>query len=256
MELTEKPSGRGRRRRRRRRRGGGGSGGGGNGSKQNRNRNQGRAQDVAFDPNDCRMAESKSGAFKGEPEELNAFNLFCAYHLGLTRDNGYRFQSVKEIARRFNVDQKIVRDRIERYGIQTEELKKIGFDAKFFQPDIQLAPEGINKREIARTIWDEFSGEITVLPDPTPEEDAAMLAEGAEESTDADAAADAGAETVSEEAEAKPAAKAEEAEDATEEAELASDEAELASDEADEADEAVEAVEAVEDEESTEASAE
>jgi hypothetical protein len=75
----------------------------------------------------------------------------------------------------------VVKDRIQRYGLQTETLKAIGFEAKFFQLDIQVAPEGVSRREIARTIWEEFEAEIVILPDPDPAEEAALYGNSQEQ---------------------------------------------------------------------------
>ena len=195
MEVNERPSGseRGGRRRRRRRRRGGRKG---NSQQQN--------QLLRLDPDDCRnRGGNQSGRAKIEgANELNPFNLFCAYHLGVTNDNGYKFQSISDLARRFGVSTAVVKDRLQRYGMQTEELKKIGFDGSIFQMDIKVAPPGVSKVEIARSIWEEFVDQIDIQPDPEPSEEVE-----AEETGDSKAEADKEAadssEEVSAEAEAK-----------------------------------------------------
>ena len=157
MDINESApaAGEGKRRRRRRRRGG----------RRRRGNGQSGAPRV-LDPHDDRHPKASSAG--GGPEELTPFNLFCAYHLGITRDEGYRFQSVSEVARRFGVEPRVIRDRLMEYGIDTESLRKLGFDPELAQLDMRVAPEGISRRELARTMWAEF--EDRIVPKPRPEE--------------------------------------------------------------------------------------
>ncbi len=174
MEFNEKAPGKGsggRRRRRRRRRGGGGG--------SNNNRNQNNKKTVQLDPGDCRQWAGKSGrsAQKGN-ETLTPFNLFCAYHLGITADEGYSFQSLSEVARRFNTDVNTVKKRLADYGLETKDLEKLGFEAKYAQMDIQVAPEGVSRRALAQTMWADIEPH---LPEPPPEP---VVEEETAESTD------------------------------------------------------------------------
>ena len=90
------------------------------------------------------------------PEELDEFNLFCAYHMGITRGNGYKFQSLKEVAARFDTTLQILKRKLIEFGLETERLREVGFEAEFYQLDIKVAPEGVSRRELARTMWDEL----------------------------------------------------------------------------------------------------
>lgn len=99
------------------------------------------------------------------PEELSQFNLFCAYHLGITRNNTYKFHSVQEVARRFNVSVEEIKHRITELGLETTVLRKLGFDAEMSQLDIKVAPEGVSRRELGRTMWAELGVEF-IEPKP------------------------------------------------------------------------------------------
>ena len=185
MEFNEKAPGKGsggRRRRRRRRRGGGGGGGG-----SNNNRNQNNKKTVQLDPGDCRQWAGKPGrsAQKGN-ETLTPFNLFCAYHLGITADEGYSFQSLSEVARRFNSDANTVKKRLADYGLETKDLEKLGFEAKYAQMDIQVAPEGVSRRALAQTMWADIEPHLPEPPpEPVVEEPVAESTEDAETLVDA-----------------------------------------------------------------------
>lgn len=169
MDINESAPATGERKRRRRRRRRGGR----------RRRGNGQATTPqVLDPHDDRGLSSTANGQDG-PEELTPFNLFCAYHLGITRDEGYRFQSVSEVARRFGVEPRVIRDRLIEFGIDTESLRKLGFDPELAQLDIRVAPEGISRRELARTMWAEFEDRIE--PKPPRDADEAPPPEEAEE---------------------------------------------------------------------------
>ncbi|MEC8024351.1 MAG: hypothetical protein VX223_10485 [Myxococcota bacterium] len=168
MELNDAPRKDGRRRRRPRRRGRGGRGGG--------NQNQ---QSQHLDPNDERLRPRRGHTPSG-PETLNQFTLFCAYHLGITRDDGYKFQSIGEVARRFNVDVAVIKAKLAQYHIETEELRTLGFESEYAHLDIKVAPEGVSRRALAQTMFDELNV-AAPEPDPEPVEEEAAEEEAAEE---------------------------------------------------------------------------
>jgi hypothetical protein len=85
-----------------------------------------------------------------------AFELFCAYHLGITADGGYKTQNVHEIARRFNLSPAEVKQALIDHGIDSETVINADFDMAMAQLDIMVAPEGINRRELARGLYEEF----------------------------------------------------------------------------------------------------
>lgn len=153
----------GRRRRRRgrkrggKKRGGGGGGGGGNngpGNQKQRSRRKktpehkfGGRDPVASDPSWDR------------PEELNAFELFCTYHLGIFENNQYRDPSIKQVARLFKRSIEEIRDALEACGLDDKSVKETGYDLSLSRLDVKVAPDGIDKRELAKNLFEEFCAE-------------------------------------------------------------------------------------------------
>ena len=130
----------GRRRRRRRRRGGAGKQGG-----------HGHV-DHRIDPDDDRSNAPRFPA--ADPSDgLTPFNLFCAYHLGVTKDNTFKFQSMPEVAKRFGLDIPGLKERILAWQLDSESMRRAGFDGELMQLDIRVAPEGVSRRELARSMW-------------------------------------------------------------------------------------------------------
>ena len=87
---------------------------------------------------------------------IDAFELFCAYHLGITPDGGYRIQNIHEVARRFGINAAELRQILASYGMAADDIVHSGFDLPGAQVDIMVAPEGISRRELARPLYDEF----------------------------------------------------------------------------------------------------
>ena len=90
------------------------------------------------------------------PSTMDAFELFCAYHLGITPDGGYRIQNIHEVARRFGTNAAELRQILAGYGMAADDIVHSGFDLPSAQVDIMVAPEGISRRELARPLYDEF----------------------------------------------------------------------------------------------------
>jgi hypothetical protein len=87
---------------------------------------------------------------------IDAFELFCAYHLGITPDGGYRIQNIHEVARRFGTNAGELRQTLANLGMAADDIVHSGFDLPGAQVDIMVAPEGISRRELARPLYDEF----------------------------------------------------------------------------------------------------
>lgn len=87
---------------------------------------------------------------------IDAFELFCAYHLGITPDGGYRIQNIHEVARRFGTNAGELRQILTDLGMAADDIVHSGFDLPSAQVDIMVAPEGISRRELARPLYDEF----------------------------------------------------------------------------------------------------
>ncbi len=91
-----------------------------------------------------------------QPSPIDAFELFCAYHLGITPDGGYRIQNIHEVARRFGTNAAELRQVLTGYAMAADDIVHSGFDLPSAQVDIMVAPEGISRRELARPLYDEF----------------------------------------------------------------------------------------------------
>jgi hypothetical protein len=154
MQVNEAPRKDGGRRRRRRRRRGSGT----------RTVTGPGGTPIRVDPDDDRLNGAKTLPNPDAADILSPFNLFCAYHLGVTKDNGYKFQSMPEVAKRFNVDVQSLKERLVEFSLETETLRRQGFDSEMGQLDIRVAPEGVSRRELARSMWLELNR-------PDPDED-------------------------------------------------------------------------------------
>ncbi len=112
-------------------------------------------------PEARRVAERPSpprpGASPTAPgSAIDAFELFCAYHLGITPDGAYRIQNIHEVARRFGTNAGELRQLLAGLGMAADDIVHSGFDLPGAQVDIMVAPEGISRRELARPLYDEF----------------------------------------------------------------------------------------------------
>jgi len=87
---------------------------------------------------------------------IDAFELFCAYHLGITPDGGYRIQNIHEVARRFGTNAAELRQVLTSLGMAADDIVHSGFDLPGAQVDIMVAPAGISRRELARPLYEEF----------------------------------------------------------------------------------------------------
>jgi hypothetical protein len=94
----------------------------------------------------ARRAERGQGRCSG----IDPFALFCAYHLGITDENTYRFQNVHEVARRFGKSSDEVQAALAAYRLDSDVLLHSGFDLASAQADVQLSPAGVDLTVLAR----------------------------------------------------------------------------------------------------------
>ena len=87
---------------------------------------------------------------------MDAFSLFCAYHLGIGPNKEYKPTNINEIARRFGQDQGVVKQALKDCKMDSASLLDKDFDMALAQLDIQVAPEGIDKMELAKSIYEDF----------------------------------------------------------------------------------------------------
>ena len=96
---------------------------------------------------------------------LDPFNLFCAYHLGIGPKKEYRPSNLNEVARRFGQDPATVRQALKESGMDSASLLDRDFDMALAQLDIQVAPEGIDRMELAKSIYEDFQASPHVKRD-------------------------------------------------------------------------------------------
>ena len=97
-----------------------------------------------------------SGRTLAERHGIDAFGLFCAYHLGITEDGGYRFQNVHQVARRFGTNAGVIRQLLADFRMDSDVIVHSDFDMADAQVDIMMAPEGMSRIELAREIYERF----------------------------------------------------------------------------------------------------
>jgi hypothetical protein len=100
-----------------------------------------------------------AGPARPEPTCVNGvdpFELFCAYHLGITERRGYAPANIHEVARRLRVDASVIKQTLQAYDMDPDAMLNTDFDLTMAQLDIQVAPEGVDRVELARTIYEEF----------------------------------------------------------------------------------------------------
>lgn len=87
---------------------------------------------------------------------IDAFDLFCTYHLGITADGGYRFQNIHQVAQRFGTNAGVIRQLLGELGMDPDTIVHSSFDMAGAQVDIMLAPEGVSRVELARALYQDF----------------------------------------------------------------------------------------------------
>ncbi len=82
--------------------------------------------------------------------------MFCAFHLFITERDGYREQRPSEVAARFQMSEDELLDYLDENDLSEEILKERQFDLPGARLDIRVAPMGISRVELARTMYQEF----------------------------------------------------------------------------------------------------
>lgn len=88
--------------------------------------------------------------------DIEPFELFCAYYLGITQDRGYKPSNINEVARRFRTDPATIKQALKEYSMDPAALMDRDFDMALGQLDIQVAPEGVDCKELAKTFTRSF----------------------------------------------------------------------------------------------------
>ena len=91
-----------------------------------------------------------------EKHGIDAFTLFCAYHLGITANDGYEFQNVHQVAKRFGVSSGIIKQVLQDLAMDPDRLVNSDFDLSSAQIDVLEVPAGVSRTEVARPHWEAF----------------------------------------------------------------------------------------------------
>ena len=135
--------------------------GGGGGRQQSGGRNGGRGGGGKPRTQHDNAAPRKGKAFSSPyevPESglIAPFDLFCACYLGIMPDGSYRSMGLSEVAKRLNRNPNDLKQTLHDYHMDAEQLKKVGFDLSLAKLDMQVAPEGMDRRELARGLFEEL----------------------------------------------------------------------------------------------------
>ncbi len=116
--------------------------------------------------NDARSKGPSSPADKTAPAptgkdlkkvaDLEPFDLFCAYHLGIGPNKQYKPSNINEVANRFRQEPGVIRQALKEYGMDSASLLDRDFDMALAQLDIQVAPEGVDRLELAKSIYEDY----------------------------------------------------------------------------------------------------
>ncbi len=88
--------------------------------------------------------------------ELSPFSVFCALYLGLAQDESYAPAGANTVRRRFGLEESEFTDYLETQGLTDEDVRGADFDLESARFDIEVAPQGISRTEVARTLFAEF----------------------------------------------------------------------------------------------------
>ncbi len=91
--------------------------------------------------------------------ELAPFSVFCALYLGITEDNGWSEPDPGRVARRFDLSRDDLEAYLRDHKLTEEDLAATDFDFEGARIDIRVAPVGISRVELARTMYSELRGE-------------------------------------------------------------------------------------------------
>jgi hypothetical protein len=100
-----------------------------------------------------------------ERHGIEPFTLFCAYYLGITPDDGYAFQNVHHVAKRFGVSAGVIRQVLQDLEMDPDRLVHSDFDLASAQVDVMHVPEGVSRTALAREHWTAFRRSKTQVRD-------------------------------------------------------------------------------------------
>ncbi len=110
-------------------------------------------------PSERPSREGRGGAAKPRLKELcelSSFSVFCALYLGIAQDDSYAPAGADTVRRRFDLSDAEFKDYLETHGLTGEDVRRASFDVESACFDIEVAPSGISRTELARTLFAEF----------------------------------------------------------------------------------------------------
>jgi hypothetical protein len=110
------------------------------------------------DEKPTREAASMPRSALAEKHGIDPFALFCAYYLGITAADGYEFQNVHQVAKRFGVSAGVIKQVLQDLGMDTDRMVQSDFDLSSAQIDVLEVPDGVSRTEVARTHWEAWRG--------------------------------------------------------------------------------------------------
>jgi len=84
---------------------------------------------------------------------ISPFALFAACILGVTESDGFRTPNAHDVARRFGLAPGPLVDLLKALALDVDSLKQSGFDVTGAQMDVQVAPTGVSRTEIAKDLY-------------------------------------------------------------------------------------------------------
>lgn len=102
------------------------------------------------------VEENIPGAAPSGAPAIDPFELFLAYHLGITADDKYKATNIHDVARRFGVSAGRIKQLLQDYHMDPDTVINSDFDLAMAQVDIQVAPEGVSRKELARGIYEDY----------------------------------------------------------------------------------------------------
>jgi len=102
------------------------------------------------------MAYQVQNYSKINMNQLNEFELFCLYHLGLVGTQAGTPLNLNQIAGRLQVSLEELGNFLKSKQLDPQSVLDSGFDLVGAQMDIQLAPKGIHLESVAQRHFDNF----------------------------------------------------------------------------------------------------
>jgi hypothetical protein len=88
--------------------------------------------------------------------ELSPLSAFCGVYLGIAEDDGYRPTALPTVAKRFGISEEELLEYLDEHDLGADCLHESEFDLESAQLDIKVAPEGVSRMELARTLLQEY----------------------------------------------------------------------------------------------------